>query len=152
MQLVIDANVVISALATDGAVRTAIRTATDDVSTPWYIQTEIGNHRTDIQAKSGLSQQAFDALLEELFDHVEVIPRWEMNPHLHEAARTMQSYDPDDTMYAAAALAIDGTVVSNDQAFETQDTAPHMWTSEFVERALGLGDEDAAHTATRDEP
>jgi predicted nucleic acid-binding protein len=47
----------------------------------------------------------------------------------------MRAYDPDDAFYAAAALATDGTVVSNDQAFERQSLVPHIWTSEFVERA-----------------
>lgn len=152
MQFVIDANVLISALATDGAVRTAIRTAADDVRTPGYIHTEIGNHRADIRAKSGLSPQAFDALLTDLFDHVEVIPLAVMRPHLHEAARGMHEYDPDDTLYIAAALAVDGTVVSNDQAFEQQWTVAHMWTSEFVEHALGLDDEDSSRTANGDDP
>lgn len=141
MQLVVDANVVISALAKDGAVRTAIRTTTDEICTPWYIKEEIGNHRADIRTKSGLSTQAFDALIEDLFDHIEIIAREAMNPHLHEAARAMQPYDLDDTLYAAAALAVGGIVVSNDQAFEKQRAVSHMWTSEFIERALGLGDE-----------
>jgi hypothetical protein len=66
MQLVIDANVLISALASDGAVRTAA----DDIRTPGYIQTEIDNHRTEIRTKSGLPPNAFDALLEELFEGV----------------------------------------------------------------------------------
>ena len=146
MQLVIDANVVISALATDGAVRTAIRTTTDGVCTPWYIQTEIDNHRTAIRNKSGLRSQTFDALIEEFLDSIEIIPHEAMGPHLHDAAREMHAYDPDDTLYVAAALAVDGTVVSNDQAFEQQQTVSHIWTSEFVERALGLGDEHSAPT------
>lgn len=138
MRLVVDANVIISALAKDGAVRTAIRTSADDVYTPWYLAVEINEHRAEIRKKSGLSQQAFDSLLEELFQYVEVIPRKTMISHLHEAARGLQEYDPDDTLYAAGALAVDGTVVSNDQAFEKQSVVPHIWTSEFVERALGL--------------
>ena len=89
MRLVVDANVVVSALAKDGAVRTAIRTSPDDVLTPWYVHTEIDAHRDEIRDKSGLSQEAFDALIEELFRHIEVIPRGEMVPHLHEAARGM---------------------------------------------------------------
>lgn len=142
MRLVIDANVVISALAKNGAVRTAIRTSTDDVFTPWYVYAEIDAHRVEIRDKSGLSRQAFDALIEELFQHIVVISREKIRPHFHEAAREMHTYDPDDTFYTAAALAVDGTVVSNDQAFEKQRAVPHIWTSEFVERALGLGDED----------
>lgn len=142
MRLVVDANVVISALAKDGAVRAALRTATDDVVTPWYIHVEIEEHHAEIRQKSGLSSQAFEALLEEVWQFVEVVPRQAMRPHLHQAARAMQPYDPDDTLYLAAALAVEGTIVSNDQAFEKQSTVPHMWTSEFVERALGLTDED----------
>jgi predicted nucleic acid-binding protein len=152
MQLVIDANVLISALASDGAVRTAIRTAADDILTPGYIQTEIDNHRAEIRAKSGLSPNAFDALLDELFEQVEIVPQAAMKPHLHDAARGMHEYDPDDTLYIAAVLAVDGTVVSNDRAFEQQRTVAHMWTSEFVERALGLGDEDASQPTKGNDP
>ena len=142
MRLIVDANVVVSALAKDGAVRTAIRTSVDDVLTPWYVHAEIDAHRDEIRNKSGLSQEAFDTLIEELFRHIEVIPRGEMVPHLHEAAQEMRAYDPDDTFYAAAVLAVDGTVVSNDQAFEQQSLVPHIWTSEFVKRAIGLEDEN----------
>ena len=142
MRLIVDANVVVSALAKDGAVRTAIRTSPDDVLTPWYVHAEIDAHQGEIRDKSGLSEQAFDALIEELFRHIEVIPRGEMVPHLHEAAQEMRAYDPDDTFYAAAVLTVDGTVVSNDQAFEKQTLVPHIWTSEFVERALGLEGEN----------
>lgn len=118
----------------------------------WYIHAEIDNHQAEIRNKSGLSPQTFDALLEEIFRYTEVIPREAMTPHLHDAAREMQAYDPDDTLYAAAALAVDGTVVSNDQAFEKQCLVPHIWTSEFVERALGLTDKDSQHAADEDEP
>lgn len=48
--------------------------------------------------------------------------------HLHDAAVTMNAYDLDDTLYVATALAVDGTVVCNDQAFEKQSTVPHIWT------------------------
>lgn len=65
-----------------------------------------------------------------------------MLPHLQQAAREMRPYDPDDTLYVAAALAVEGTVVSNDQAFEKQTAVPHIWTSESVERALGTSDDD----------
>jgi predicted nucleic acid-binding protein len=142
MRLIVDANVVVSALAKDGAVRAAIRTSTDAVFMPWYLSVEINEHRSEIRTKSGLSEQAFDTLLEELFQQIEIISRETIVPYLHEAARGLREYDLDDTMYAAGALAVDGTVVSNDQAFEKQNAVPHMWTSMFVERALGLNNGD----------
>lgn len=141
MKLVVDANVVISALARDSAVRAALRTTTDEILTPEYIAVEIDEHHTEIRQKSGLSADAFDALIEALFQHIDTVPRDQLIPHRQEAAREMHAYDPDDTLYVAAVLAVDGTVVSNDQAFEKQNAVPHMWTSEFVERALGPADE-----------
>lgn len=140
MRLVIDANVVMSALAKDGAVRASIRTTADALYTPGYISDEIEAHRDEIRAKTELSEHAFNGLLGNILQHIEVVPRDSMQVQLHAAARGLQAYDPDDTLYAAAALEVDGTVVSNDQAFENQSVVPHMWTSEFVERALGLGD------------
>ena len=142
MRLVVDANVLISALASDGAVRTALRITTDDVLTPAYIREEVERHRTEIRRKSSLSSAAFDELIGELWRQVTIVPREAMLPHLEEATRAMSSYDPDDVPYVAAALAIDGTVVSNDRAFDKQRAVPHMWTSTFVERALGSGDDE----------
>jgi len=142
MRLVVDANVVLSALASDGAVRSALRVTSDDVRTPAYIREEVGRHRAEIRRKSGLSPTTFDELIDELWRYVTIIPREAMLPNVEKATRAMGPHDPDDVPYVAAALAIDGTVVSNDQAFEKQRAVPHMWTSEFVQRALGPADEE----------
>lgn len=142
MRLVVDANVLVSAPARDGAVRTALMITTDDVLTPAYIREEVERHRAEIRLKSGLSSEAFDELTGKLLRSVEIVPSETMLPHVEEATRTMEPYDPDDVPYIAAALAVDGTVVSNDRAFEKQRAVPHMWTSAFVERALGTGDEE----------
>lgn len=143
MRLVVDANVIISALAKDGGVRAALRTSTDEILTPEYVYTELDAHRREILDKSGLSDRGFNALIQNLFQRVEVVPREKMVPKLQNAARVMRSHDPDDAFYVAAALAVDAGVVSNDRAFEKQQAVPHMWTSEFVERALGQNNENA---------
>lgn len=142
MRFVLDANVIISALITDGAVRTALRATVDDVYTAWYVRVEIDAHRVDIQRKSDLTTSSYDSLMAELWRLIEAIPRQKLVPYLQPAATAMRSIDPDDTPYVAAALSIDGTVVSNDRAFERQELVPHLWTSQFVERAIGNADED----------
>ena len=50
----------------------------------------------------------------------------------------MQAYDPDDTFYAAVALAVDGTVVSNDHTIEKQRLVPHIRTSEHSTSNMGV--------------
>lgn len=144
MRLTLDANVIISALISDGAVRTALRATADDLYTAWYIRVEIDEHRVEIQRRSGLTLRSYDSLMDELWQLIEIIPRQKIIPYLQPAAVAMRAIDPDDTAYVAAALAIDGTVVSNDRVFERQAVVPHMWTSQFVERALGLNDEENA--------
>lgn len=142
MRLVLDANVIISALITDGAVRTALRATADDVYTASYVRLEIDAHRGEIQRKSGLTPPSYDTLMAELWRMIEVIPRQKLVPYLHPAAAVMRPIDPDDTPYVAVALSIDGTVVSNDRAFERQELVPHLWTSEFVERAVGTANDE----------
>lgn len=133
---------IVAALATDGAVRTSIRLRTDELFTPWYVVTELDAHQATMQAKSGLALSAFETLREERLEQITVVSRAALREQFHTAARGLYASDLDDTLSAAAALAVDGTVVSNDHAFEQQTVVPHMWTSEFVERAFGLTDDE----------
>lgn len=142
MRLVLDANVIISALITDGAVRSALRVSADDIYTAWYVRVEIDAHRNEIRRKSALTPRSYDSLMAELWRMIEIIPRQQIIPYLQPAAAAMRSIDPDDTPYVAAALTIDGAVVSNDRAFERQELVPHLWTSQFVERAIGSDDDE----------
>lgn len=145
MRLVIDANVLISALARDSAVRAALRVAEDEIHAPSYVLVELRAHRPEIRQKSGLSPSSYDGLLDDLLERIYVVRREDLVSRLPAAARAMRAIDPNDTPYVAAALVVDGTVVSNDRAFERQRAVPHMWTSEFVERTLGPGADDDEH-------
>lgn len=87
MRLVVDANVVVAALAKDGAVRTSIRMSTDELFTPWYVATELDAHRETIRAKSGLAAPAFDSLRDELLQQITVVSRESLREQLHAAAQ-----------------------------------------------------------------
>ena len=67
MKLVVDANVVISALIADSKTRELIVTLEPELLTPEVIHSEIGNHKALIVEKSGMKadrvQQFIDLLL-----------------------------------------------------------------------------------------
>lgn len=141
MQLVVDANVLISALLRDNAVREALRLTSDTVSTPRYAFEEIDAHREEISRRSDLSANELDQLLDEM-EHslINTIENERARQNMNEADREMRDIDPDDSVFVSTAIEIGGTVVSNDQHFEKQKLVPHMWTSEFVKRALSANE------------
>ena len=141
MQLVVDANVLISALLRDNAVRDALRLTSDTVSTPRYAFEEIDAHREEISRRSDLSANELDQLLDEMkHDLINTIENERARQNMNEADREMKDIDPDDSVFVSTAIEIGGTVVSNDQHFEEQELVPHMWTSEFVKRALNANE------------
>jgi predicted nucleic acid-binding protein len=143
MRLVVDANVLISALLRDNAVRDALRLTSDTVLTPRYAFEEIKTHREEISRRSDLPADGLDQLLEEM-EHslVNTIENEQARQNIEKADEEMRDIDPDDSVFVSTAIGLGGTVVSNDQHFEEQELVPHIWTSEFVERALDAsGDE-----------
>jgi predicted nucleic acid-binding protein len=119
-------------------VRDALRLTPDTVSTPRYAFEEIDTHREEIVQRSDLSADKLDQLLNEMERNlINTIENERARQNVAESDREMRHIDPDDSVFVSTAIGIGGTVVSNDQHFEEQELVPHMWTSEFVEGALG---------------
>lgn len=133
MKLVVDANVVISALIADSKTRELIVTLEPDLLTPEVIHDEIGNYESLIVKKSGMELERVRQFMDLLFQCVETVPASEFYPNIEQAEEAIGDTDPDDVMYVACALARDAGVWSDDSDFDEQDLVPVYSTTEVIE-------------------
>jgi len=133
MKLVVDANVVISALIADSKTRELIVTLEPDLLTPEFVYDEIGNYTELIVEKSGMSPERVAQFIDLLFQYIEVVPAQKFYPHIEEAEAAIGDTDPDDVLYVACALAEDAAVWSDDTDFDKQTLVETYSTSDVID-------------------
>ena len=133
MKLVVDANVVISALIANSRTRELLVTLEPELLTPEVVHDEIGNYEDLIVEKSGMKVERVRQFIDLLFQYVETVPAGEFYPHIEEANEAIGDTDPDDVLYVACALALEAGVWSDDSDFDDQDLVPVFTTSDVIE-------------------
>ncbi|WP_225334312.1 PIN domain-containing protein [Halomicrobium urmianum] len=133
MKLVVDANVVISALIADSKTRELVVTLEPDLLTPELVHDEIENYDELIVEKSGMTPDRVTQFIDLLFQYIEVVPAEEFYPHIEEADTAIGETDPDDVLYVACALAKDADVWSDDADFDEQYLVERYSTSDVID-------------------
>jgi predicted nucleic acid-binding protein len=133
MKLVVDANVVISALIADSKTRELVVTLEPDLLTPEFVYDEIESYTELIVQKSGMSPERVAQFIDLLFQYIEVVPAQEFYPHIEEAEAAIGDTDPDDVLYVACALAEDAAVRSDDTDFDEQTHVETYSTSDVID-------------------
>lgn len=132
MKLVIDANVVISALIADSKTRELIVTLEPDLLTPEFVHDEIENYTGLIVDKSGMHLDRVAQFIDLLFQYIEVVPASKFYPYIEEADAAIGETDPDDVLYVACALASDADIWSDDTDFDEQDVVETHSTTDVI--------------------
>lgn len=132
MKLVVDANVVISALIANSKTRELIVTLESDLLTPEIVHDKIGNYEDIIVKKSGMDGDRVNQFIELLFQYIDVVPAADFYPFIEQADKAIGATDPDDVLYVACALACEASVWSDDSDFDEQYLVPVYSTSEVV--------------------
>ncbi|WP_058367495.1 PIN domain-containing protein [Haloparvum sedimenti] len=133
MKLVIDANVVISALIADSKTRELIVTLEPDLLTPAFVHDEIENYGDLIVEKSGMEPQRVQQFIDLLFQYIEVVPADEFYPYIEKADNAIGETDPDDALYVACALASGAGIWSDDSDFDEQDVVETYSTGGVID-------------------
>ncbi|UHQ95366.1 MULTISPECIES: PIN domain-containing protein [Natrialbaceae] len=133
MKLVIDANVVISALIADSKTRELIVTLEPDLVTPEFVHDEIENYTELIVDKSGMHPDRVAQFIDLLFQYIEVVPASKFYPYIKEANAAIGETDPDDVLYVACALASDADIWSDDTDFDEQDIVETHSTTDVID-------------------
>jgi predicted nucleic acid-binding protein len=132
MRLVIDANVVISALIADSKTRELIVTLESDLLTPAFVYDEIENYEDLIVEKSGMDPDRVAQFIDLLFQYIEVVPADDFYPVIDRADEAIGDTDSDDVLYLACAIASDAAIWSDDSDFEEQDLVETYSTSGVI--------------------
>ena len=132
MKLVIDANVVISALIADSKTRELIVTLEPDLLTPAFVYDEIDNYEELIVEKSGMKPDRVEQFIDLLFQYIEVVPADDFYPAIDSADEAIGDTDPDDVLYLACAIASDAAIWSDDCDFDEQNLVEAYSTNDVV--------------------
>ena len=131
MILVIDANILFSALIKDSLTAELIFNEDLKLYTCEFIIEEFFKHEKEIIKKTHRTREQFITIIHQLRDIITVIPKEEYS-HLIEEA---EKFSPDikDVMYFALAMKLNGCIWSNDKLLKKQDKVKVYLTSEIMQ-------------------
>ena len=134
MRVVIDTNVIISALIRDSITREVIVKSGWQLFYPEIVLHEIRKHKETILKKSGLSEKDHDDILGRLLKYITLIPAEQCELHLEEARKEIEKRDPCDVIFLAAALSLENSVIwSDDKDFEIQSKIKILKTKDIMD-------------------
>ena|SRR3989344_9611815 len=131
--IVIDTNIIISALIKDSATRKIIVESALQFAYPEPSLQEIIKYKSYILEKSGYSKSTFDSILNKLLEYINLIPLSIIGPKLNRAKKEMESIDVKDAIFLALALVLDNAAIwSDDTDFEKQKSVRVLKTRDMV--------------------
>ena len=133
MKLVVDANVVISALIADSKTRELVVTLEPDLLTPAFVHDEIENYEELIVEKSGMEPDRVAQFIDLLFQYIQVVPAEDFYPAIERADEAIGDTDPDDVLYLACAIATEAAIWSDDSDFDEQNLVGTYSTGDVID-------------------
>jgi predicted nucleic acid-binding protein len=131
MDLVIDANVLFSALIKDSFNHNILFNGKFRFFAPEYIFIEFEKHKEEILEKTERTTEEFFRLIEILKKRIILIPLEEITNYIKEAEKITP--DKDDMAYFALALKLNCGIWSNDKKLKEQDKVKVLNTKEVLD-------------------
>ncbi len=130
MKIVIDTNVIISAIIRDGFSRRIIFDKDIELLTVSFTISEINKHKEEICKKADISEKEFRDLLFIIFKYISIVPIDIYSAYLREAEKLIS--DIDDAPFLACALYLDCPVWSDDRHFKMQNKIKILTTQDMI--------------------
>jgi len=134
MDLVIDANSVISALIKEGKSSEILVSFSFNFFAPEFLFEEINKYRDEIFRKSHRGEEELFGILNGLRDTIRFYQRGEFSEYLEEAERICP--DGNDVEYFALALKLKCGIWSNDKRLKEQDKIKVYSTGDLVGKGI----------------
>lgn len=131
MILIIDANILFSALIKNSLTAELIFNEDIQLYTCEFIIEEFFKHEKEIIEKTHRSREQFITIMHQLKDIINIIPQEEYSNLMNEAKDF--SPDPNDAIYFALAMKLDAGIWSNDKRLKKQDRVKVHKTSEVLQ-------------------
>ncbi len=133
MKIILEVNVILSALTRDSTTRKIILNSEFDFYFPEPPLHKIRKYKDYILEKSGLSEEEYNKLMATLFKYIKLVPTEEIEKNWSEAKKIMEHIDPEDVVFIATALSISDSVIwSDDRHFERQDKIKVLKTEDMI--------------------
>ena len=134
MKIVLDSNVLFSALIKDSTTRRLILDYDDFFLFPSYIFEEMEEHKEELMQKSKMSKEDFDKLLELLLKKVLIVPEEVLKTYKDESIEIVKDIDLDDAVFIACALANPESVIwSDDKKLKRQNKVKILNSTEMMQ-------------------
>ena len=133
MILIIDTNILISALIRDSITRKIIVESGWKLCYPENSFHEVRKYKSLILEKSGMIEQEYIKLLNCLLKHITIIPEEIIYPNLEEASKWLGNIDPNDVIFLATALSLENSKIwSDDNHFGKQNKVRVFKTQHMI--------------------
>lgn len=133
MKVILDVNVILSALIRDSTTRKIILNSQFDLYFPESSLHKIRKYKDYILGKSGLSEEEYTQVMATLFKYIKLVPIEEIEKNWNEAKKIMYHIDKEDVIFIVVALSLDNAVIwSDDRHFEKQDKVKVLKTKDVV--------------------
>ena len=136
MKLVVDANILFSALIKEGLTAELLISDKLQLFAPEFLFTEFTKYKDLILKKTHRNEEEFNQFLEILKEQISIIPKKEIKPFINEADKI--SPDPKDTVYLALAIALKSDIWSNDKKLKQDQTKITIYSTEELIKKTDL--------------
>jgi len=134
MKIVIDSNILFSALIKESITRKIILEYDDFFLFPSFIFEEMEKYKNELLKKSGMSKEEFNKLLKIILKKVKIIPNEVLTNYKKEALELVKEIDINDMVFVACALAHFNSVIwSDDKRLKNLKNIKVLNTQEIIE-------------------
>ncbi|MEA2036482.1 MAG: PIN domain-containing protein [Nanoarchaeota archaeon] len=132
MNIVIDSNILFSALIKNSLTRKLILEYEGYFLFPGFIFNEMEKHKDELMKKCGMLRSDFNKLFQQILNKVVVVPSKVLTQYREEAVRIVKEIDIDDALFIACALAYPNSVLwSDDKKLKKQSEVKIFNTNEI---------------------
>jgi predicted nucleic acid-binding protein len=132
LKIVINSNILFSALIKDSITRRIILDYEEQFLFPSYILEEMEKHKNELLTKSKMKQKDFEDLLRLLLQKVIIIPKELLLHYKNDAYHIIKDIDPDDVIFIASAIAYSDSIIwSDDKKLKQQSIVRIINTNEM---------------------
>jgi predicted nucleic acid-binding protein len=135
MRLVVDTNILLSAMIRRSGARKILLHPSFEFYAPEHIFHEIENHKNEVIRKSSLTENEFYIVLDSVLTNVTTTPEKEFVKHIPKAWDIMKDIDPDDFPFLALALSFENEGIwTNDKHFLKQKLVKVWRTKDLLKK------------------
>jgi len=131
MIIVIDANIIISALVKDGKSAELLVNPVLELYAPEFFMEEIIKYKDEILGKTHRNLEGFSLILSEILLLTKIIPKSDFGDYIDEVR--LFSPDEKDNTYLALALKLNCPIWSNDKGLKEQTRVKIYSTEEIID-------------------